>query len=492
MHDFIDVAAVQRLYARVGAPPPLSLLLQHRSLIPVPAFVDVLAMQRPDEPALILGAGSSPEAITRAELAGAVTAASLRLHEAGVVQGDWVGVALPNGADHVVATLAVWRVGATPVPLPDGTQGASLPGGRVRHVIADCRGWRSHRGGRYDPSTRDQWSFRVPDPYAVLSSGGSSGRPRLIPQPSGLWGRARVSKRDQHRYGLRLGQTQLVTLPLSHGFGFSYAYARGLAYGHCLVFPASLEPDVVLRAIAEERVEYMAVVPVMLERLRRAGGFEKFDAGSLETLLHGGARCSEVTRAAWFAKVGPNRVVEAYGATDFDIQCMIWGDEWLQRVGSVGRPEQGGIEIRTPDGAAAAPGEEGMIWASPRVNSSPHQPLQPTGDLGLLDGDGFLYIVGRADRVIDCGGVNVSPEVVETRLIEHVAVADVVVLGASDALGNSRLHALVQPAAAVTADELMLWCRSALPREFVPRRVTFVDQVPRSKAGKVKYGVNLL
>ena len=112
-----------------------------------------------------------------------------------------------------------------------------------------------------------------------------------------------------------------------------------------------------------------------------------------------------------------------------------------------------------------------------------------TGDLGLVDGDGYLFITGRLKEIIISGGENVSPAEVEAVLGDHPAVADVAVVGLPDARWGERVAAAVVARAPVEAEALLTHARARLARFKCPRTVVFVDTIPRTSAGKIRRNV---
>jgi acyl-coenzyme A synthetase/AMP-(fatty) acid ligase len=133
----------------------------------------------------------------------------------------------------------------------------------------------------------------------------------------------------------------------------------------------------------------------------------------------------------------------------------------------------GGIEVRGPTVAPAAAGPEGWLR---------------TGDLGRLDDDGHLYVLGRADDLIVTGGENVSPDRVESALLEHPAVADAAVVGAADPEWQQAVVATVvlHESGAATEAALRAFCGQRLAPHEVPKRIAFAEQLPRDAQGKLR------
>jgi bile acid-coenzyme A ligase len=181
--------------------------------------------------------------------------------------------------------------------------------------------------------------------------------------------------------------------------------------------------------------------------------------------------------------------------------CAIRGDEWLEHPGSVGRGYRDTeLRILDSDGKELPPGDIGEIYMK-SPNSGMFQylggaPLPPRtvdgfstgGDLGWLEPEGFLHIVDRRVDMIVSGGANVFPAEVESALIDHPGVADVVVIGLQDPEWGRRVHALIEPAdpaSPPTADEVRAYAKNRLAAYKVPKTVEIVDAIPRTEATKV-------
>jgi bile acid-coenzyme A ligase len=222
---------------------------------------------------------------------------------------------------------------------------------------------------------------------------------------------------------------------------------------------------------------------------------------SLAAVVHSAAPCPPWLKRAWIELVGPEHLFEGYGASEGVGGAVIRGDEWLARPGSVGRPY---CELKVLDegGTSVPPGVVGEIWArrytdgsatyeyigSPPAKTTPDG-FVSVGDLGCLDDEGYLYIADRRVDLIISGGVNVYPAEVEAALSEHADVADVAVVGLSDEVWGSRVHAVVELRDAVRPPdeaELDRHCRERLAPYKVPKSYSFVDALPRNEAGKMR------
>ena len=432
------------------------------------------------------------------------TAVAAHLRRTGVRNGGWVLLELPNGVAHIVTTHATWRLGATVVPLgptPVSSSGehASFPNGFVVRADVLAAALQARPTADEGPVPL----FGMPDPFAILPTGGSTGTPRFVAQAGTLWGRF-DSPPDALRqgYGLRSDQKQLVCLPLNHGFGFGYANVFGLAYGHSLHVLTQFDARMALDIIEQSAIEFLAVVPTMLGRMASTPGFARRDLRSIEVVLHAGGMCPAPVKRRWMERVGPERVYEAYGATDVSLDCSIRGDAWLERVGSVGRPRGADVRVLDPFGRQLPAGAEGEICIRPKGRGRHPEILgagideghgfRSTGDRGRVDGDGFLYVTGRADDAIDVGGLLVRPGPVEDLLRTHPDVEDAAVFGVSDEDLGEHVEAAIEARDGHRCDlasALFVWCARKLARPERPVRIHIVDQVPRTDAGKLQRSV---
>jgi bile acid-coenzyme A ligase len=181
--------------------------------------------------------------------------------------------------------------------------------------------------------------------------------------------------------------------------------------------------------------------------------------------------------------------------------CAIRGDEWLAHPGSVGRGFRGTeIKILDGDGTELPAGEVGEIYMRSPSSGMFHYlggaALPPRtvdgfstgGDLGWLEPEGYLHIVDRRVDIIITGGANVFPAEVETALIDHPDIADVVVVGLQDPEWGRRVHAIIEPADQEhppSVDDVRAFAKDRLAAYKVPKTVEFVEAIPRTEATKV-------
>ena len=479
-------------------PDPVSPRVTNRAdILPIGTQLGLLAAADPDRPALTCDGRT----LTRGELESTTNRLARAYAELAVRQGDYVTIALPNSIEWVTATIAAWKLGAVPQPLsarlPDAEY-AGLLDLRPRALLVgrpDPRGLVTSVTGDFDPGPR---LSDAPLPPAVspslksMASGGSTGRPKLI--EAGVDGRY-----DGGLVASMMGNlptdTQLVPVPLSHNTGFTSASVALLTGQHLVVMPR-FDPHEFLRLIGEHRVNYLACVPTILQRLLPVYRAGDYDLSSVRRLWHLAAPCPPSVKEAWIEILGPETVWELYGGTELQALTFISGTEWLSHRGSVGRVVSGEMKVLDDDGNECPPGVVGEIYLRPRPGGRPtyryigsqakhRDGWDSLGDLGWFDAEGYLYLADRRVDMFTVGGRNVYPAEIENALAAHPAVLSCLVVGVPhDDLGQVP-HALVQ-AAGLDAAAVQAFVAERLAGYKVPRSVEFVDTPLRDDAGKAR------
>jgi acyl-CoA synthetase (AMP-forming)/AMP-acid ligase II len=225
----------------------------------------------------------------------------------------------------------------------------------------------------------------------------------------------------------------------------------------------------------------------------------KYDTSSLKVVAHGAAPCSRQLKEE-FMKWLP-LLWEGYGMSEGFGMCVIGPDEWLAHPGSVGKPlGKFYVTIRDDDGNEAPVGTIGTVWFGNEGRSSRMSYIgNPTEtnatyneygegsafDLGYVDEDGYLYIVGRRKNMLIVGGVNIYPKNIEDALLSHNAVADAYVFGEQDRDFGEVPVAIVQLHNSLEIDDLARHCRQIVGKLATPRRFIIVDELPREETGKL-------
>ncbi|HEY3020809.1 MAG TPA: AMP-binding protein [Solirubrobacteraceae bacterium] len=389
-------------------------------------------------------------ALAYAALDAAASAGARDLHARGVRAGERVAIALAPGEDFVVALHAAWRLGATAVPVDLRDREPRTAGARV---VVDAP-------LDLDPQAPDAPLVLEHDldaPAAVIHTSGSTGRPKAVELTFGNWLWSALGS------GVALGvdpaERWLCALPLTHVGGLSIV-VRSAIYATTALVHERWDTARVLRALQDEGVTLVSLVPTTLARLLDAGLREP---PALRTVLLGGApippALAERSRAAGVA------VTETYGLTEACSQVTTGGPPlFCTRVRITG---EGEIVVSGPTVAGG-----GDLH---------------TGDLGALDERGHLRVTGRKADTIVTGGENVAPAEVEAVLAEHPAVAEAAVHARPDAEWGEAVVATVvlRAGASATAEELRAHAAGRLAAYKVPKAFAFADALPRTPTGKL-------
>jgi bile acid-coenzyme A ligase len=461
-----------------------------------------LAGERPDELAYRQVALDGTETeLTWSELDRRSDQVAGALRDRGLGSGDRLGLGVRNSPQLVLGIVAAWKLGAVPVPLrwdvPD------WEAARLREVLDP----KLHLGAADVPWIDATAERPVPDlPDAVspqvngICSGGSTGLPKVIlsRRPS-VWDPRFATPMVELWRTVPRPQTILVLAPMYHATGFGMLYS--LLAGDRLVVLEKLDAARVLDVVERHRVSSFTATPTMLQRIADLPGVDGRDLSSLEWVLQGAAPMPPSLVRRWAGLIGAERLVMTYGMTEGLGFTALRADESLARPGSVGRGIRGTeVRILDGDGRDVPAGEVGEIYLrSPggagfdylgdvEPPAATPDGFRTVGDLGRLDADGHLYLVDRRVDMIVTGGANVYPAEVESALIDHPAIADVVVVGLRDPAWGRRVHAIVEPASASSppsATDVIAYARARLAPYKVPKTVELVEAIPRSEATKV-------
>ncbi len=474
----------------------------HQETVHIGDAVAEIAASDPQRLALrIVGRRGDEQVVTYHELESRANACARELERHGVTEKSVVGLVLGRSPEHLTVTLGAWKLGATVVPLnpvcsaDELRRVALLPGvvlvGSTTAAAIPLDALTSAGDGSPMPGRGL--------PRSGSMTGGTTGPPRIILHERG-WRipRSALGGPDDAIGGLRIGQVQLVVLPLHHA-GFTSLY-YGLALAHSIVLMEEFTGALFFDAIERHRVNYVRLVPSYMRLALDAPQATIADLSSLEALNHGAAKCPQGVKRRWIELLGPERVYEDYSTMERLGRTrwitMIRGDEWLRHPGSVGRPQNCEVRIVGDDGQPLPAGEVGLVFVrAPGARQPTYlgdgQPLpelegfRSVGDRGYFDADGYLYLVGRSGEVINTGGRKVHAGEVEDVLLRHPEVADAAVVGVPHEYLGSALHAIVVPSGPVTLDELEAHCRAHLDLARVPLSYELRSDLGRSQSGKL-------
>jgi bile acid-coenzyme A ligase len=477
--------------------------VESRSETPFGVALRRLADVDPDRPALTCGGVT----LTRARLVDRSERLAASFADHGVRLGSTVAIGLSNSVGFVESLIATWMLGAVPLSishrLPSAERTAILdladPALTVGVPLSEAGGRRTLEEVPDDVARVSSGPppMAVSPQWKMMTSGGSTGRPKLI-----VAGQPAVFEKTLVAGALFRMPTDdcvLVPGPLSHNGPFVIT-TYGLLFGNHVVLMPRFDAAETLRLVETHAASWLYLVPTMMLRIWRLPEDLRLsaDVSSLQVAFHLGAPCPPWLKEAWIDWLGPEKVMELYGGTEAQAVTVITGTEWLEHRGSVGRPGFGEIVARDAAGRTLPPLEVGEIWLRTGEGRPPsYQYIGATpkrakdgweslGDMGYVDADGYIYITDRDTDMILVGGANVYPAEVEAALDEHPAMRSSCVIGLPDGDLGSVPHAIMELAEPVSDDELQAHLRERLAPYKLPRTFERVTTPLRDDAGKIR------
>ena len=365
--------------------------------------------------------------------------------------------------------------------------------------LAAADGWMTVDDLRSKAGPLERAPTTADDVHRLMYTSGTTGRPKgvMITHANLAW------KNLAHviEFGFGRADLGLACGPLYHVGALDLTTTSLIAAGATVIIHRSFEASAVVDELERSRVTTVWLAPAMVNAIMALPDIDQRDLSSVRVVINGGEkmpiplieRIQRVFPSAWFA--------DAYGLTE-----TVSGDTFLDqasivaKLGSVGRPclylE---VDIWDDQGNSLPADQRGEIvlrgpkvfkgyWRDPDATATAFAGgWFHTGDIGVRDPDGYLYIVDRLKDMIVSGGENIAGSEVERVLYEHESVLEVAVVGRPDDRWGEVPVAFVvlRPEAMVTTDVLLGHCRAQLARFKVPREITFLDALPRNPSGKV-------
>lgn len=427
-----------------------------------------------------------------------------------------VGLLIPTSGAMAISAYGTWLAGRTAVPLNYLLDEATL-----NYVVDDCgcdliiasRQLVEHIGFvprckrivyLEDMDFRRAPSPRLPAPTAptalavILYTSGTSGKPKGVM----LSHRNLLSNAMQlHEHiGVRSGDVFLGVLPQFHSFGLTGLTIVPMLFGCKVVYSARFIPKKIIELMREHRPSIYLAIPSMYNALMTVKGAGSDDVTSLRLAISGGEPLPADVRDR-FADRFATPIVEGYGLTETaPVTHVLLPED--DRAGTVGRPvprlEQ--VVVDPQSGRELPPNTDGELrMRGPNImqgylgleeessNAFDERGFFRTGDMARIDDHGFLRITGRIKEMMIVGGENVFPREIEEVLNAHPGVHDSGVIGQRDPMRGEVPVAFIEAAEGVEVDpdELVRWCRDALPGYKVPRRVVVLSALPRNPTGKI-------
>jgi len=297
--------------------------------------------------------------------------------------------------------------------------------------------------------------------------------------------------------GLNWNWVLMTVFPLFHRVGWATVLA-GVTAG-CKNVITEIDPKEILELIEKEKVNMVNFVPVITNLLMMVPDFEKYDTSSLKLIIYAAAPLTSEVREATY-KYFTKNIAEYYGNTESSILVYCNPEMKKSKPTSLGTPVFG-VELRIVDenDNDVPPGEIGeIVCRSPALNANyfknPEKAKEAMrggwfhmGDLGRLDEDGHLYVVGRVEDLIISGGDKIFAPEVEDLIQNHPKVQQCAVIGLPDKVLGKVVTAVVtpQPGEQIDEKEIIEYCKGKIADFKIPKRVKIVDAIPRTATGKV-------
>lgn len=294
------------------------------------------------------------------------------------------------------------------------------------------------------------------------------------------------------------GALMVAPLPLYHVYAFTMSFLGGIAQGHhTLLIPNPRDLKALVRALRPLRIDGFVGINTLYKMLADDPGFRTLDFSALRISSSGGMPLAPLVAARWQELTGCT-VLEGYGLSECSplVACNRHDDV---RAGTVGKPvEDTDIAIIAADGSVPPAGEAGEICVrGPQVMQGywqrPEETAQVldsagwlhTGDIGMIDADGYLKIVDRMKDMIIISGFNVYPNEIEDHVCCHPDIFEAAVIGLGDACDVRIKLYVVSKNSALTEAHVLEWCREGLAPYKIPKIVEFRASLPKSAVGKV-------
>ncbi|HZR24613.1 MAG TPA: long-chain fatty acid--CoA ligase [Vicinamibacterales bacterium] len=517
---------------------------------PLHDILSVTAVERPDRPATqFLGAQ-----LTYLELKRRADALAASLARLGIVKGDRVGIMLPNCPQYIIAAFGILRLGAIVVNInPSYTAREAqivcsdstvrivitldalapllqsiLPQTSIEQIIVTSLAEYSAAAaappkidglltladllGPTKPSDIPRVAIDPHDLAVLQYTGGTTGTPKgAMLTHRNIWANVvQTESWTNPAYLLGGNEKYLVVIPYFHIYAFSVCMMVGLRIGALQIIHPKYDPDAVLASIKEFRPTYFPAVPTVFVSLLNHPKVGESGLELVRLFNSGGAPCPIEVMEEWEQRIG-RPLNEGYGLSETSPVTHSTPQLAMRKMGTIGLPfpdtdvkivdvERGTTELAIGEtGELCIHGPQVMkgYWNKPAETAYALRTHADgklwfhTGDIAVMDEDGYTSIVQRKKDMIIVDGYNVYPSDVEGVLYTHPAVRLVAVIGIPDTYHGEIVKACVafRPGASATTEELLAHCRANLAEYKVPRQIEIRDTLPMSAVGKILYRV---
>ena len=342
--------------------------------------------------------------------------------------------------------------------------------------------------------------------YDMLYSSGTTGRPKGIKRESEHnpieLPNAFLKILCADMCGMNAGSIYLSPAPLYHAAPLRFNM-MAITLGGTSVIMESFDAEDFLKLVEKYGITQSQLVPTMFVRMLKLPEEvrQRYDVSSLVGAIHAAAPCPIDVKAKMIEWWGP-KLIEYYAGSEGNGVTVSTSQQWLDHRGTVGRAVVGKVKILDENDQEMPVGQIGTVYFADAPAFAYHNDPEKTkraynsrgwstlGDVGYLDGEGFLYLTDRKSYMIISGGVNIYPQETEDVLITHPEVADVAVFGVPNEEMGEEVKAVVQPhdmtrAGKALEAELILFCRQHLSPIKCPKSIDFEAELPRTPTGKL-------
>ena len=485
------------------------------------------AARYPDEPYVKYG----DLTLTKGEFNARINRLAHALQEMGVKKGDRMAALLANTNVFLEVLLALNKLGGIMVPLnfrlavpeleyilndsepvaliysPEFAEAAEALKGKVTSITQYIR---ELEGGSESDLLYEEWIAGRPeeepapdaevtldDIQFIMYTSGTTGKPKgaAILHGNTQWN----AINSINMYAFDSTDVSIACAPLFHIGGLAVSAFPSLYTGATVVIQRFFNPVETLQLIEKEKVTFMFGIPVMFLLMTQVPEFETTDYSSVRFFIAGGAPCPRSLIETWL-KHGIT-FNQGYGMTETATAITaLRTEDALRKLGSCGKPVfHTDIKIVDMEGKELPRGEMGEVWVKGpnvireywRLPEATAESITDgwlhTGDMGYIDEEGYLYLVDRRKDMYISGGENVYPAEVEDVLMSFDKIADAGVIGVPDEKWGEVGMAIVVPTPGVeiSEEEVIEFCRGKLAKYKIPKKVAFVEALPRTATGKI-------
>ena len=460
---------------------------------------------------------------------------------AGVEKGDRIAIWAPNIYQWVIAAIGAQSVGGVLVPLNTRLKGAEAAyilqtsGARLLFTVGDflgvnypqllrghelpalaqtvllsgevvgTRSWENFLAGGdavAETIVEQRAAALTPDDTLdILFTSGTTGKPKGVVTCHGQ--NIRTFETWSATVGLCSDDNYLIINPFFHSFGYKAGWLAAIIRGAHMLPVQSFDLDEVLARIPRERISMMPGPPTIYQSLLAHPRRADYDLSSLRLAVTGAAPVPVALVRQMREDLGFEVVVTAYGLTETcGVVSICRADDSAERISHSSGRAMDGVEMKCVDaeGNAVPAGEAGEIWCrgfnvmrgylddpQETARAITAEGWLKTGDVGVMDADGYIRITDRIKDMFIVGGFNCYPAEIENSLCSMPGVARAAVIGVPDErMGEvARAYLVLAPGAVLDEAAVIAWCRSNMANYKVPRTVRFLDAFPLNAGGKV-------